>query len=494
MLGRSIDFFERTQTGDLLDRFSGVGPISVWLMAVVEGALASMLQIVFALLILAFKLPLVALLLGLLLPFNIWESKRAIHATKPYRQGWQKHAGRMSGILGELVANISTIRSLDAEEPVLQRYLDEQKSWRDYRDGLNVVQRVSGACRIIVNAAAVTSSICLVTYGAVSGNYTPGDVALVVALSQTVLFGIGPITQILNQSGEVAVSAARLRDLIERETVPATEGQKVLGNFESLEFHGVSFRYPGAPSNALTNVCFTLKRGEKLGIVGPSGAGKSTIIKLLLGFYAPTEGIMLINGENFENYTPTSVRAAFGVVLQDVSLLNTSISDNIRIGRMTATDEAVYSAGHLASADAFISRLESGYDTIVGERGVKLSGGQKQRIAIARALLREPEVFIFDEATSALDGPTENMLQHNLNTAFRDRTTIVVAHRLSTIKTVSSIIVIEGGEITAHGAQEDLLTVPETFFSKAVASQGAANSHQYSSEDETSMHWKLRNG
>ena len=226
----------------------------------------------------------------------------------------------------------------------------------------------------------------------------------------------------------------------------------------AIRFKNVAFAYdPRRP--ILKNISFELEAGHKLAIVGPSGGGKTTLGRLLFRFYDPVKGSVEIDGHNIRKHTQDTVRAAVGVVPQDTVLFNESIGENIRFGRPHTGDEEIKDAASLAQINDFIQSLPDGLDTVVGERGLKLSGGEKQRVAIARAVLKQPRIFLFDEATSALDSNTEQAIQKSLNEVSRGSTTVVIAHRLSTVIDANQILFIEGGQIVERGPHEELLAM-----------------------------------
>lgn len=228
--------------------------------------------------------------------------------------------------------------------------------------------------------------------------------------------------------------------------------------FQRLEFRGVGFTYPGAAQPALADIDLTVERGQKVALVGPSGAGKSTLAALIPRFYRHDTGTILLNGRPIDDYDLASLRRFLGVVAQDNFLFNATVRDNIAYGRPEAPEAAIVQAAQAAYAHDFILQLPQGYDTVVGERGVKLSGGQKQRLTIARAILENPELLILDEATSALDTESERMVQQALDNLMAGRTSIVIAHRLSTVVAADRIVVLDGGRIQAQGRHEELLT------------------------------------
>ncbi len=459
MTGLSIDFYEKTRVGEVMDRFSTITSITQWLRSLTESNLANILQMFFTIGVLLFKAPLVGLIMLIVIPFNLISSYRNLAVTLPFRRGWERMAGRLAGLLAEMVGNIATVRSFGGEAAVKQRYDATQAEWLVQRGGLHIREWRSNTLRAIVNALAVVGSVVFITYGALGGQYTPGDILLVLTLTQNLLNTIAPITRVINQTGDVETSAERLAELLDvKPDVTDRDGAIELTHIGSVVFDRVSFAYPGkADHRVLDGISFRLSAGETLALVGPSGTGKSTIIKLLMRFYDPTEGRILINGRDLREYSQASLRAQLGVVLQDVALFNDDITENIAFARRSATPEEVRHAAVVARADDFIRRLPDGYCTMVGERGIKLSGGEKQRVAIARAVLKDPNLIILDEATSALDSESEHLVQEGLGRLMKGRTAVVIAHRLSTIMAADQILVMQGGRIVETGRHDRLI-------------------------------------
>jgi ABC-type multidrug transport system fused ATPase/permease subunit len=225
-----------------------------------------------------------------------------------------------------------------------------------------------------------------------------------------------------------------------------------------LELHNVGFAYPDQPEQAvLSHIMLKVPSGHKVGVVGHSGAGKSTLVGLLLGFYEPTAGDITVNGINIADRDPSFIRSISSYVPQDTNLFNRTIRENVTYAKPGATEAELRTALTRAEAWEFVQRLPHGLDTLIGERGVKLSGGQRQRIAIARAMLKDAPLLLLDEATSALDSVSEQAIQRSLHNLMADRTSIVIAHRLSTLKHLDSIIVIDKGNIAEQGRHEDLI-------------------------------------
>jgi ABC-type multidrug transport system fused ATPase/permease subunit len=236
-----------------------------------------------------------------------------------------------------------------------------------------------------------------------------------------------------------------------------TVDKKIEGN---LSFNNVNFAYPSRPEiDVLTNVSFEAMTGQKVAIVGPSGSGKSTTAGLILQFYHPQSGEIFFDGKPASEYSLTDIRNQVAIVPQDVMLFGGTILENIAYGKLTATKEEIIQSAKRANAHHFITSFPEGYETVVGERGVKLSGGQRQRIAIARALLKNPSILILDEATSSLDSESERLVQEALEELMKGRTSIIIAHRLSTIREADKIIVLEAGQITESGTHQELIEI-----------------------------------
>jgi ABC-type multidrug transport system fused ATPase/permease subunit len=257
-----------------------------------------------------------------------------------------------------------------------------------------------------------------------------------------------------------AGAAERIFELLHRTpAIPPHGGVTLPWVQGEVRFEGVDFAYPSRPDvQVLRDFHFTLDAGKVIAIVGPSGAGKSTIASLLYRLYDPSRGALTLDGHAYTELDAGWLRQQVGVVAQEPLLFSTSIADNIRYGRPDATDGEVEAAARLANAHQFISAFPEGYQTLVGERGIQLSGGQKQRVAIARAVLKDPRILILDEATSALDAENEHLVKEALDRLMRGRTTLVIAHRLSTVKDAHRVIVLEGGRVAQTGTHAALVS------------------------------------
>ncbi|WP_299702485.1 ABC transporter ATP-binding protein [uncultured Pontibacter sp.] len=264
----------------------------------------------------------------------------------------------------------------------------------------------------------------------------------------------GKIQTALGATERIQEILAETEEPTDKSQRPLSEIRRVRGD---ISYHQVAFSYPTRPDiQVLRDINFSINSGEKIAVVGPSGAGKSTIVQLLLRLYDVRHGSITVDGQDIRNMSLTELRANVGIVPQEVLLFGGSIRENIAYGRPEATEEEIIMAARKANAYDFIMTFPEGLDTLVGERGIKLSGGQRQRVAIARAILKNPAILVLDEATSSLDSESEHLVQQAMDELMKNRTTIVIAHRLATIRKVDKILVIDGGEIVEEGPHEVL--------------------------------------
>ncbi|MBX6321235.1 MAG: ABC transporter ATP-binding protein/permease [Rhodospirillaceae bacterium] len=356
--------------------------------------------------------------------------------------------------------NYETVKYFGAEGLIAQRYDAALGSVERLTLKAFFVRSLSGVVQALILSAGLTLTLVLVAREVGSGNLTVGDFVLVNTYLLQLVRPLERLGQLYRSIREAMAEIDLLLDLmVEKPEVVDRPGALPLpAGPGHVRFDRVCFAYdPDDGRTVLHDISFEVPAGRTLAIVGPTGAGKSTIGRLLFRFYDPTAGSISIDGADIRTVTQASLRAAIGVVPQDAVLFNDTIGYNIAFGRFSATPEEVRAAAAQAEIAAFIERLPAGYDTLVGERGLKLSGGEKQRVAIARAILKRPRILLFDEATSALDSRTERAIQANLRRISQGTTTIVIAHRLSTIVHADEILVLDEGRIVERGRHAELL-------------------------------------
>ncbi len=355
--------------------------------------------------------------------------------------------------------NFETVRYFNNEAHEVNRLdsalADYEKAAVRTRESLSLLNVAQAA----VITVGVTLMLVLAALDIRDGDMTVGDFVVVNTYLMQLAIPLNMLGTVYREIRQAMVDMENLFSLMDESTdvADAADAHPLKHNGGAIEFRNVDFNYE-TERRILHNVSFTVDPGTTTAIVGPTGAGKSTISRLLLRFYDPQAGQVLIDGQDIRSITQHSLRRAIGVVPQDTVLFNDNLYYNIAYGDPQADRDRILAAARAAHLHDFIENLPAGYETLVGERGLKLSGGEKQRVAIARALLRNPEIFFFDEATSSLDSATENEIQNNLARISQGRTSLVIAHRLSTVVNADQILVLEDGQITEQGTHPQLLT------------------------------------
>ena len=354
--------------------------------------------------------------------------------------------------------NYETVKYFNQDNFEVERYDNTMRRWEEVAVKSFTSMTALNFAQSAVIAIGVTIILVLAADGVVKSALTLGDMIMIQALLLQLFLPLGSLGIIYRQIKHNFIDMNNMFDLLEKSSkIKDIKGAKDIEvNNAKVEFQNISFAYEGK-DKVLKDISFAIEPGQKVAIVGSSGSGKSTISKLLFRFYDVSSGQILIDGQDIKQYTQRSVQSAIGVVPQEPVMFNESIFYNISYGKYGATKEEVVQAAKLAYIHGFISKLPLGYDTLVGERGLKLSGGEKQRMAIARVLLKNPPILIFDEATSALDSHSEKMVQKALDELAQKHTTLVIAHRLSTIIDSSNIIVLGDGKVIEQGTHQELI-------------------------------------
>ena len=361
--------------------------------------------------------------------------------------------------------NYETVKYFNNEEYEHQRYKHTLSEWeaaaiksQTSMSGLNIAQ---GS----IIAVGVTAVMVLTTASVIDGSMSMGDLVLVNALMLQIFIPLNFLGVVYSQIRHALSDMADMFKLLQREAeiVDSPKATDLEPGEGEISFKNVSFGYhPERP--ILKNISFTIPANQKVAIVGHSGSGKSTLARLLYRFYDVGSGEIAVNHQNITEVTQLSLREAIGIVPQDTVLFNETIAYNIRYGRVDASEEEIHKAAKMANIHHFIESLPDGYQTVVGERGLKLSGGEKQRVAIARAILKNPKLLIFDEATSSLDSKSEQSILDALKSLSSHHSTMVIAHRLSTVVDADQILVMEGGEIIERGTHQQLLDKKGSYY------------------------------
>ena len=379
---------------------------------------------------------------------------------RPIFRGRSKILADVSGRLGEALGGIRVVKAFTSEEEE-DRIFGEGagRLFENVRQSITGVTFFSSLSTIIIGCIGVV--MILVGGGAIiEGEMTLGDLVMYLAFTALLAAPLVQMSSIATQMGEAFAGLDRIRGILAQEREDEGQsGKSSIGRIQGrVEFKSVSFAYE-AGQPVLEDVSFDVKPGATIALVGSSGSGKTTLVGLILHFHSPSEGEIYIDGKNVDSVSIASVRKQIGVVLQETFLFDGTIQENISYGCPGATMDDVIRVSRIAHADEFVDSFPGGYDTVVGERGVKLSGGQKQRVAIARAILSDPRILILDEATSSLDSESEGYIQEGLRALRKDRTSFVIAHRLSTIQSADEIFVVEDGRIVERGTHPELLAL-----------------------------------
>jgi ATP-binding cassette subfamily B protein len=354
--------------------------------------------------------------------------------------------------------NYETVKYFGNEGHELARYNHSLEEWEDAAVKSQTSLSALNVGQSAIIAGGVTLIMILAARGVVEGSLTIGDLVLVNAFLLQLFIPLNFLGIVYSQLKHSIADMQLMFDLLERspEVQDRPDAVELQVGSAEVRFDRVSFGYdPERP--ILHDVSFAIPAGHKVAVVGPSGAGKSTLARLLFRFYDVTSGRVLINGQDLRAVTQQSLRAAVGIVPQDTVLFNDTLRYNIAYARPGADQQAIEAAARAANIHAFISSLPQGYDTVVGERGLKLSGGEKQRVAIARVILKNPRILVFDEATSSLDSHSEQVIMDSLRAAAQNHTTLAIAHRLSTIIDADRILVMDNGRIAEQGSHQELL-------------------------------------
>ena len=462
MVAMSPAFYERLMTGEVLSRITTDTTLILSVIgSSISIALRNFLTLIGGLALLIFTAPKLAGIVMLSVPaiiVPIVVLGRRLRSLSRENQDWIANS---SGTASETLLSVQTVQAFTHEEPSRNAFAEVTEKSFDVALKRILTRAIMTMIVITLAFFGVVGVLWSGTYDVRQGTMTMGELVQFVIYAVMVAGSVGALSEIWGELQRAAGATERLVELLEAEdtvtdvAAPVALPERLEG---AVAFKDVTFRYPARPEiAALDGVSFRIEPGETVALVGPSGAGKSTVIQLLLRFYDPSSGAITVDGHNLEDVERASFRRSMALVPQDPVIFADTARANIRFGRPDASDAEVETAAKAAAAHGFLSALPDGYDSYVGERGVMLSGGQKQRIALARAILRDAPILLLDEATSALDAESERAVQDAVDTLAEGRTTLVVAHRLATVKKADRILVFDAGRIVAEGTHTALV-------------------------------------
>ena len=458
ILALPMNFFEMRRVGEILSRVQDAGKVREAISGTTTTAAVDGVLVVLMLAVLwvqdvqlaAVATAFVPLLLAAVMLHHPAANRRSRQA--------MENAAALSSHLIEDVTAVETVKTFGVERARCEESEDKLVTFIQSQFGLQKLGLSMGGLSLFVTALAGVAVLWFGGHRVMSGALTIGQLMFFYTLLGYLLDPLGRLASVNFQMQDALVAVDRLYQVLdmELEQRPAERKLTFDGVREAIEFREVSFKY-GCRTPVLEKLSLSIPAGRTVAVVGESGSGKSTLLKLLMGFYAPTAGRLTVDGVDQRDFDLESWRSRIGLVSQDAFVFNGTLRENIALGRPAATLDEVMAAARAAGLEEFVASLPERYETVVGERGANLSGGQRQRLAIARALLRRPDILIFDEATSHLDTATEKAIQENLRKALAGRTVVLVAHRLSTIRSADLIYVLHKGRVAEQGTHRQLL-------------------------------------
>ena len=460
----SPQFYDKSQSGEIVSRLTNdAAQIRSAAGATASMALRNIILCIGAIVMMVYTSPGLSGMVLAAIPVIVFSLVAFGRSVRRRSRAAQDTLADAAAFASETIASIRTVQAFNGEPQANRRYSGAV-------EGAYQAARSAVGARAVLTGVAISlvfgSVVAILWFGArnvLEGTMSAGTLGQFVLYSVIAASGLGQLSEVWGELAQAGGAAERLNELLhEKSPVNDPLEPKLLPSPASgaLAFDAISFAYPAYPDRqVLSGLSFSARPGETVAIVGPSGAGKSTLFSLILRYYDPTSGAIRIDGEDIRETSLADLRARVAIVPQDVTIFATTIHDNIAFGRPDATPDMIRAAAKAAQADEFIQKLANGYDTLAGERGVTLSGGQRQRIAIARAILRDAPLLLLDEATSALDAESETLVQQALEELMKNRTTLVIAHRLATVLKADRILVMENGRVVEEGTHESLVQV-----------------------------------
>jgi ABC-type multidrug transport system fused ATPase/permease subunit len=461
----SLGFFNTRPTGDLMSRVTNdVGQLQQLVTGGMVDIVADFVTFVGVLVFLFVTDWKLTLFLVPTFPMMYYTTRYFASAMRTAYRKVQENIATVNDHLQQTISSVHVVKSFSNEDYESERFagfnrmnmnanMDAVKAWATFRPMISLLTSLGTAIVLGFGAHRV-----------MGGHLSVGTLVAFIAYVHMVQRPVRRLTRIMNMFQSAAASAERVFEILDStpEVMEKPDAIPVPDGPQRITFDSVTFSYDNTRT-VIEDFSLCINSGESVALVGPSGAGKSTIVNLLMRFYDPDTGSVSMGETDIRDATVKSIRERFGVVSQEILLFNGTIRENVSYGRPDATEDQVREASLLANADEFIQSFADGYETVVGERGIRLSGGQRQRIAIARAILKNPQILVFDEATSHLDTVSEHLIQEAMGRLLVGRTSIIIAHRLSTIRSADKVVVMDKGRIVEFGSPKDLLSAEGMF-------------------------------